>query len=82
MTLSPSLIQKLYKSGDMRRTGEWITCAGVNCLMSADHDIVHEPPDGQRFYVPLCEGCIEAMFERQVEYQMEAHGFFGVPSDG
>jgi hypothetical protein len=80
--LSPDLIARLYKAGDMRPTGSWIICAGVGCERNAEHDVVHEPPDGQRFFVPLCEPCIESITERQLEYVMESHGFFGVPPSG
>lgn len=74
MALSEQLVKNLYKNG------EWIVCAGVGCESMAAHDVVHEPDDGQRFYVPLCEPCIESMLTSQLEYVMEAHGFFGVPN--
>lgn len=77
--LDPITVQKLYIEGNMRPTGVWIPCAGVGCSAMAEHDVVHEPSDGQRVYVPLCESCIDSIPDRQLEYIMEAHGFFGAP---
>jgi hypothetical protein len=79
MSLDPAVVRTLYQRGDMRPTGDWITCAAIDCDTPAAHDCVIRGEDGQVIFVPLCEPHIEVAPTTRIECEMTTHLFFGGP---